>query len=113
MVRDARALVRLLEQALDGKVTFEEPNPTGRVSHVEVRIADRLVMIADTPLGGTPFPAMVHLYVLDADAAYRRALSAGATSVREPADQPDGDRRGGVQDPGGNEWWFTRTPEGS
>ena len=64
-------------------------------------------MIADAPAGRAPFPAMIHLYVPDADVAHRRAIRAGAVSVREPSDASDG-RRGGVRDAWGNEWWFTR-----
>ena len=51
-------------------------------------------------------PAMLHLYVEDADATYRRALEAGATSVREPSNQFYGDRAGGVKDAAGNQWWI-------
>lgn len=40
------------------------------------------------------------------DATYRRALAAGATSVQEPAQQDDEDRRGGVKDAGGTTWWI-------
>jgi uncharacterized glyoxalase superfamily protein PhnB len=51
-------------------------------------------------------PAMVHVYVEDVDAAYRRALDAGAEPLREPADQFYGDRSAGVRDAGGNLWWI-------
>ena len=37
-------------------------------------------------------PAMIFLYLDDVDEAYRRALAAGATSLREPRDEPHGDR---------------------
>jgi PhnB protein len=57
------------------------------------------------------FPAMMHLYVPDVDRSYEKTLKAGAKSVRSPEDQPDGDRRGGVRDPWGNEWWFTTPPK--
>ncbi len=49
---------------------------------------------------------MIYLYVEDTDAAYQRALKAGATSVMEPADQFYGDRNGAVKDASGNEWWI-------
>jgi PhnB protein len=34
-------------------------------------------------------------------------MAAGATSVREPADQPYGDRMAGVKDPFGYTWYFS------
>jgi PhnB protein len=49
---------------------------------------------------------MLHVYVADADATYRRALAAGGISVQEPTDQFYGDRSGGVRDPCGNLWWI-------
>lgn len=106
-VRDAQGLARFIEEGIGGVAGFRELDPGGKVHHLEMRIADSVVMLADVPSGRTPFPAMMHLYVTDADAAYRRALAAGASSVREPSDAPDG-RRGGVRDAWGNEWWFTR-----
>ena len=49
-------------------------------------------------------PAFLYLYVEDIDATYQRALKAGAVSLEEPQDLPDGDRRGMVEDPCGNVW---------
>jgi PhnB protein len=40
------------------------------------------------------------------DAVYKRALECGAVSVREPSDQPYGDRSGGVQSVNGVQWWI-------
>jgi PhnB protein len=37
--------------------------------------------------------------VKDPDAAYARALGAGATSLREPRNEPYGDRNSGVKNP--------------
>jgi PhnB protein len=109
-VRDARGLLAFLERALEGRTTFELARPDGALMHAEVRIADSVVMVGDAPPGRRPFPGMVHVYVPDADAAYERALKAGASSVQPPASSPDGDRRGGVLDAWGNEWWFTTLP---
>ncbi|MFZ1022506.1 MAG: VOC family protein [Thermoplasmata archaeon] len=106
-VQDARGLIRFLEEGLGGKVTFEQAGPDRRLVHAEVRVAGGLVMLADAPTGRSPFPAMSHLYAEDADAAYARAIKLGASSVQSPADSPDGNRRGGVRDSWGNEWWFS------
>jgi len=107
LVRDARGLAKFLEEGIGAKAGFQELTDDGKINHLELLVADSLVMIADAPSSRPSFPAMLHLYVPDADAAYRRAIEAGAESVREPSDASDG-RRGGVRDRWGNEWWFTR-----
>ena len=53
-----------------------------------------------------PAPAAMYVYVEDTDAAYKRGLGAGATSLQEPADQFYGDRSAGVKDPFGNQWFI-------
>lgn len=97
-------LIMFIEQAFGGVETFRTTGSAGG-THVEVRISDSMIMIG----GGAksePMPMMLHLYLQDVDGAYHRALAAGATSVTEPADQPDGERRAGVKDPFGNYWYM-------
>jgi PhnB protein len=110
-VANARDLVRFVQEGIGGELTYEQVESDGRLAHAEVRVADSVVMIAETPAGRPHFTSMIHVYVPDADAAYARALGAGAQSVRPPTDADDGDRRGGVRDAWGNEWWFTRARE--
>jgi hypothetical protein len=69
-------------------------------------LGDSIVMLTDGGGSWQPMPAVLYLYVPDADATYRRALAAGATSVQEPTTQFYGDRHGGVKDPSGNIWWI-------
>jgi PhnB protein len=107
VAQDARGLIRFIEQAIGGKLSFEAADADGGLIHAEVRIADGVLMIGEKPAGRDSFPAMLHLYVADSDVAYRRAIDAGATGVREPGDSGDGLRRGGVRDAWGNEWWFS------
>ncbi|HZY69659.1 MAG TPA: VOC family protein [Thermoplasmata archaeon] len=109
VVDDAREMIDFLEKGLGGTLTFESKGEDDRVHHAEVRIADSVVVLSEGQ-GENRFSAMLHLYVDDADAAHRRAMTAGAKNVRAPEDQSDGDRRGGVQDRWGNQWWFTRPP---
>jgi uncharacterized glyoxalase superfamily protein PhnB len=87
------------------------PGEDGRIVHAEVRLDDTVLMIADAAEGWPPAPSHVHVYVADVDAAYRRALDAGASPVQEPVRGDDEDRRGGVKDAGGTTWWIA-TREG-
>lgn len=82
------------------------PDDSGKVMHAEVRIGDTVVMIADGKDGWPALPAHTHVYVPDVDATYRLALEAGGTSVQEPIQKGDEDKRGGVMDPGGTTWWI-------
>jgi PhnB protein len=49
----------------------------------------------------------IYMYVEDVDASYRQALSAGATSILEPTDQPYGDRNAWVIDEFGHIWYLS------
>ncbi|HEX6837452.1 MAG TPA: VOC family protein, partial [Polyangia bacterium] len=69
------------------------------------RIGDSRVMVGGYKDGSGVMPAMFYVYVDDADAAYRRMLAAGATSIEAPNDAPYGDRRAGAEDPCGNKWY--------
>jgi uncharacterized glyoxalase superfamily protein PhnB len=53
-------------------------------------------------------PAALYLYIEAVDETYRNALEEGATTLMEPSDEEDGDRRAGVQDPFGNMWFLAR-----
>ena len=54
------------------------------------------------------------IFVPDCDAAYQRAMEAGATSMGEPADRHYGERSGFVKDFAGSHWFiatrFASTP---
>jgi PhnB protein len=50
----------------------------------------------------------IHVYVDDVDAVFARARDAGASVLREPADQSYGDRNCMVADPEGHQWWFAQ-----
>jgi PhnB protein len=106
-VRNASALIEFIQAVFDGREVFRLARPDGVVMHAEVRIGDSVVMLGEAPPERPTIPAMLHLYVEDADAVYRRALDAGATSLTEPADQFYGDRNAGVEDSFGNKWWIS------
>jgi uncharacterized glyoxalase superfamily protein PhnB len=105
-VDGAGRTIEFLVQALDGVELRRFAGEGGRIVHAEVRVGDGVVMLADGGGDWPPSPAHVHVYVPDIDAAYRRALAAGAVSAQEPKQQEDEDRRCGVRDAGGTTWWL-------
>jgi uncharacterized glyoxalase superfamily protein PhnB len=106
IVEGADKLIEFMKQAFGAQARGRMGPPDGPVMHAEVQIGDSVVMLADAGGENPPIPAMIHLYVDDADAFYQRALKAGASSLREPADQFYGDRSAGVKDAFGNQWWL-------
>ena len=86
-------------------------NDGERIMHARFTIDGTLIMLSDDfpeSRGGAPAPApagiMLHMQVADADAAWNRAVEAGA-SVRMPLqDMFWGDRYGQLTDPFGHTW---------
>ena len=86
--------------------------PDGKLMHASVRIGDSTVMLVDEmpqwgalgPLALKGTPVTLHLYVQDVDAAYAKAVAAGAKPTMPPADMFWGDRYGQVEDPFGHRW---------
>jgi uncharacterized glyoxalase superfamily protein PhnB len=99
-------LIEFAKKAFGAKEVYVSNRPDGTVMHAEIKIGDSMVMMGESA-EGKHFPAMLHLYVDDADAVYASALAAGAKSMRAPVDQPYGDRSGGVEDAFGNQWWVS------
>lgn len=106
IVDGAVRTINFLARVFDATELRRFPTPDGRVMHAEVRIGDTVVMVADGNAGWPPIGAHVHVYVPDVDAAYQRALQAGAMSVQAPTKKDDADKRGGVKDAGGTTWWI-------
>ena len=106
-VVEAREVIDFIQKAFGATGKIMGTGSQGGI-HSEYRIGD-----ADLMIGGgrewrnpDPRPAYFHIYVDDADAAYARAMAAGATSLNPPVDRPYGDREAGVRDVGGNTWWI-------
>ena len=106
LVGDVAAELRFLTAAFDAKEKLRMEGEGGKLNHAEVQIGDSPVMMGCAGERCTAMPCMLYLYVADADALYRKALEAGATSIQEPALQPYGDRTCAVQDAFGNQWWI-------
>jgi PhnB protein len=115
LYRDVAGALDWLSQAFGFRETLRFTEDDGRVSHAEMAVGAGAVMLGQ-PVGDFHNPAelgvatvALHIAVDDVDARFRRAVSAGAGVVREPADQSYGDRNCAVTDPEGHQWWFSQT----
>jgi uncharacterized glyoxalase superfamily protein PhnB len=95
VVSDVAAAVGFLRTVFGAEGEVPDSRPA------EIRIGDSVIMVSAAGVREL-FPAFLYVYVDDADAAYRRALAAGAIALEEPVDTPYGDRRAMVRDPSGN-----------
>jgi PhnB protein len=102
----AEPVIAFLKRAFGADAIEKYASPEGVVHHAKVRIGDSAIEMGEAHGPYQPMPTQFYLYVPDADAAYHRALTAGATSLSAPADQPYGDRNAGVKDVFGNEWYI-------
>ncbi len=108
--RDAAAALDFYTRAFGAEVLFMMPEPSGKLMHAEFRIGDSRMMISDEyPAYGALAPEIgkggsFMIYVPDVDAAFARAVAAGATPTMEPTDMFYGDRSGKLDDPFGYRW---------
>lgn len=100
------------EKAFGAEERFRIASPDGQVMHAQMRFGDSILMLNDEfpdmgALGPDPerkSPVVLHLYVEDVDAAFTRAVEAGATPAMPLTDAFWGDRYGMVIDPYGHCW---------
>ena len=115
VVDDAAAAIDFYVTAFGATELGRVPHPDGRLVHAALTLNGSTVMLNDdfpeacggapstpTSLGGTP--VTLHLQVPDVEAAFQRAVDAGATVVLPLQDQFWGDRYGVVRDPFGHQW---------
>lgn len=116
IVSDASAAIDFYGRAFGAQELFRLPmtdkDGQSKVGHAEIQIGDCKLMLSDewpdmqalgpTSRGGATTGFMV--YGDDADAAFARAIEAGATSDKPVENQFWGDRMGTVVDPFGHKW---------
>jgi len=85
-------------------LVFDAAGKSSPGAPAEVKIGESLIMISDGGGMRERTTAFLYVYVRDAEETYRRAITAGATSIEKPTDTPYGDRRARVRDAWGNTW---------
>src|SRR5580658_1536209 len=98
-------LIDFMKAAFGAEELQKVQAPNGTIVHAKMRFGgDAVIELSEWRGVSDPLPGLMHMYVPDADAAYARAVAAGATSLNAPADQPYGDRSANLMDPFGNMW---------
>ena len=111
-IRNAAKAIEFYKQAFGAIERGVMKAPDGKVLHAEVLIGDSIIMLADEfPEFGALSPestggssTSLHIYLDGVDAAFDRAVKAGATVTMPVMDQFWGDRYGQLKDPFGHKW---------
>jgi len=118
VVRDGAAAIAFYGRAFGASEMGERfTGPDGELIHAEIQIGDSVVMITedavDGPLRsparlGGMVTCVMSLYWENVDAAWERAVSAGAEVVYPLEDQFYGERGGRLRDPSGQQWMMSQ-----
>jgi PhnB protein len=112
VVSDVAEALTFYKKALGADETVRMPGPNGRIMHAEMRLGDSVFMLGEEmpdmnrkspkKYGGSPVG--FYVYVESVDAAWKRAVDAGAKTMMPLADMFWGDRTGTLEDPFGHVW---------
>lgn len=114
-LKDSRKALEFYKKAFGAKELGISPAPDGKgIMNAMIQVGDSVVMLGDEKFGGDcksaeslgTSPVSLYLYVKDADAAFQKAVNAGAEVSMPMADMFWGDRSGAVKDPFGYTWMF-------
>jgi PhnB protein len=118
VVRDGAAAIAFYGRAFGASEVGERfTGPDRELIHAEIQIGDSVVMITedavDGPLRspdrlGGMVTCVMSLYWENVDAAWERAVSAGAEVVYPLEDQFYGERGGRLRDPSGQQWMMSQ-----
>jgi len=112
VVNDAQRAIDFYKRAFGASEIWRMEAAGGKLSHVELKIGDSILMLSDEMPGGANrspqalggSAVSLFLYVEDVDKVFQQAKSAGAKADAPPADMFWGDRYGRLTDPFGHTW---------
>jgi PhnB protein len=111
VVQDVKALMAFLTNAFGATVHEKVEMPGGGIGHADMVVYGSHIMMGQSGGHHPPTPAMLYLYVEDADAVHAQAVAAGGAAESPVRDQFYGDRAGSVKDANGNVWWIATHKE--
>lgn len=107
IVENAAGFLSFTQNVFGARETFKNMRDEHVIRHAEIMIGtDSTIMFADATKEFKSSPASLFIYVDNVDETFARAISEGATVLKEITDESYG-RGGGIKDPFGNTWWLT------
>jgi uncharacterized glyoxalase superfamily protein PhnB len=112
-VRNGAGAIEFYKTAFGAEEIMRVPGPDGKsLMHAEIQVGNSRIMLGDeSPAMGCLAPVTLggpggslYVYVPDVDAAFKRAVAAGAKALMPVTDMFYGDRFGQVEDPSGHRW---------
>jgi PhnB protein len=118
VVADGAAAIAFYARAFGAEELGDRfTGPDGELIHAEIRIGDSVVMITEDSVDGPvsspgrldgTVTCVMSTYWENVDAAWERAVSAGAEVIYPLEDQFYGERGGRLRDPFGQQWMMSQ-----
>lgn len=105
-VEDVPKYVEFVSAAFGIEAVTETKDDNGHTFYATMQFDDTTYFVNEASEEMPTSSLALYLYVPDLDAAYKRALEAGATSIAEPAEQYHGDSLAILTDSWGNQWYL-------
>ena len=106
LVDEAQKLVDLLKVIFDAKELRRYEDENGRIRHLELKIDDTVIMLANSLENYPANKMMFHVYVDDVFKTFEIAIQNGCEIIEKPVQKSnDEDVRGGFLDFAGNSWF--------
>jgi PhnB protein len=107
--KGAARAIDFYKQVFGAKELSRMEGPGGSIGHAELMIGNSKIMLNDEFPGMAMAPSgcsghSLYVYLEDCDAAFNRAIAAGAKAIMPVATQFWGDRFGKFTDPFGHQW---------
>jgi PhnB protein len=99
---NALGMIEFLKAAFNASELGVYKTPEGKLIYAALRVGDGALEMGE----GEGTPSAFYMYFPDTDKVFEQAVQAGAKVLYPPADQPYGDRVGGVEDGWGNTWYI-------
>jgi PhnB protein len=111
-IQGAAQAIEFYKKVFGAKEVMRMPGPAGKLGHVEIKVGDSKVMLADEspamnflgPQAHNGTPVHIHLYVKNVDETVARAIESGAKRMKAAQDMFYGDRTAAIVHPFGHFW---------